>query len=108
MIKKFEDYQTSNWQDIEDALDVYQLMELLEFTYGKDKFQELHDEIYATEEDYNPDEYYEQIKWRLEELNLLEDFVSNFDQYQITQQENDPFHWRYRNKHYGDLGKNWN
>lgn len=106
MIKKFENYNLE-WKNIESSLDVYQLMELLEFTYSKDKFKELHDEINEKEEDYNPDEYYEQIKWRLEELELLDDFIENFEEYQIKQQESDPFHWRNRNKRMDDLMKGW-
>ena len=108
-LENFENFNyNKEWEEIIKHLDVYQLFELLMFKYGKDKFP---DTIESLEEegdsDYNPDHIYEIIKYELENLGLFKEFVSNYEDYLINMEENDPTHWRYRKKQQDNLGLDW-
>jgi len=114
-MKRFKDFINENnkddfkeWYEIIENFDVYQLMELLNFKYGQDKFKEVNKDLDEYEEDYNPDEFYELIQYRLEELDLFNDFLNNWKSYEIEKDENDSFHWRYRQKQQDKLLNNPN
>lgn len=102
-IKLFEDFDEYDvWENIQGAYDVYQLYELLVFKYGE-VFKDTKQQIDEYEEDYNPDHIYDVIEYELKDLKLWEDFLQNYQKYGIEKDENDPFHWRYKNKMYNDL-----
>jgi hypothetical protein len=107
-IKSFNESDSYDlWQEVESSYDVYQLVELLEYKYGK-IFKDTQESLKEHDsEDYNPDEVYEIIKYELESLNLFDDFVNNHNQYSIEKDENDPFHWRYRAKKQRGFMDNW-
>jgi hypothetical protein len=68
------------WEEITGGYDVYQLMELLNFKYGKDVFKDINKQLDEYEEDYNPDHFYEEIRYELEQANLFNDFTSNWEE----------------------------
>jgi len=107
-MKHLKTFENNNWQDIENQYDVYQLMEIIIFKYGKEKFMDLLKDINEEESDYNPDEFYEQIKFVLDKHDLLNDFIENYEEYQIEKDENDPYHWRHRQKEQEKLSKGFN
>lgn len=112
MNTKFNQFNENNssieedWIEAQQSLDVYQMMEILIFKYGRKISEDLMKEINDYDEDYNPDHFYEQIRYALEQANIFEDFVENHEQYSIEKDENDPSHWRYRKKHY-TLSDKW-
>lgn len=85
------------WGDITQCYDVGQLIELIEFKYGK-VIPESAKEFAEDEGDYNPDEIYDTIHFELTEIGKLDDFLQNYQSYSIEKDENDPFHWRHRQK----------
>lgn len=95
---KSEKEEIKIWEEIQGVYDVYQLMELLNFKYGVESFKEINKDLSEYEEDYNPDEFYELIMYRLQEIDKWQDFLENWEDYGIEKDENDPFHWRYRQK----------
>lgn len=99
-LKTFENLNGSSnlWEDVISSVDVYQLFEILLFKYGKGFLPDTEKAIDEEESDYNPDHIYEIIKYEMEDKGEFEDFITNFDKYQIEMQENDPFHWRHRKK----------
>lgn len=82
-------------------------MDILTFKYGKEIFKDVQDGIDEYEGDYNPDEFYEQIRFALEQNNIFQDFIENYEEYEIEKDENDPFHWRYRLKKQDELLGRW-
>jgi len=104
-LKLFEN-NIEPWEEIQGAYDVFQLMEILMFKW-REQFLELNTEIFEYEGDYNPTEYYEQIRYVLEQNNLFDEYLENWEQYGIEKDENDPFHWRYRKKQQDNLMKGW-
>ena len=106
-LKKYEDYRydedINSWYDIIEYLDVFQLMEVLNFKYGREHFEDVFSEIENYDEDYNPEHFYEQLLFRLDQAGLTNDFVENFGEYKIEMEENDPFHWRGKQKHQNNL-----
>ena len=96
--EEYEYEDINSWEDIIGFLDVYQLVELLNFKYGREPFKDVFPEIEACEEDYNPDQFYEQLLFALDQSELTNDFVENFGKYKIEMEENDQFHWRYKQK----------
>ena len=105
MIKKFESFDTQ-WIEIMETFDVYQLYELLVFKYGE-IFTETKRLIDENEEDYNPDHIYDDIEYELKKLNKWEDFLNNYREYSIEKDELDPFHWRNRKKELDKLMNRW-
>lgn len=105
-VKKFLESISTDWESIEEALDVYQLYELLFFKYG-DVFTDTKQAIEEEDGYYNPEHIYEIIKWELDRLKLFDDFVENFEKYQIERDEADPFHWRHRKKKQDDFISKW-
>ncbi len=113
MKTKFNKFNENNsidheeqWEEVMGTYDVYQLMEILIFKYGRKIPEDLLNEINDYDEDYNPDHFYEQIRYELEQADIFNDFVENWEKYSIEKDENDPFHWRYRNKN-NDLMSGW-
>lgn len=100
--KSFLESNNNNWMIIMETYDVYQLYELLVFKYG-DIFKETKVSIDEYEGDYNPDHIYEIIKYELESLNIYEDFINNYSDYEIEKDEADPYHWRNRMKSQNNL-----
>jgi hypothetical protein len=101
-LKQFENLQKDPWQTIQESLDVYQLYELL--VYGK-IFTDTKEAIDEYEGDYNPDEIYEIIEYELKAKNIWEDFLENYERYEIEKDEADPFHWRNRLKRQEEFEK---
>lgn len=104
-LHKFNESKNT-WGDIIEFLDVYQLYELLVFTYG-DTFPYTKESIEEEEGDYNPDHIYDIIKYELESTGRYDDFISNFDEYKDKMDESDPTHWKNRKKSFDDLTKGW-
>lgn len=105
MIKKFESFDTQ-WIEIMETFDVYQLYELLVFKYGE-IFTETKKLIDEYEEDYNPDHLYDNIEYELKKHKKWQDFLNNYQQYSIEKDEKDPFHWRNRKKEMDKLTSDW-
>ena len=104
--KQFEsEKNTWNWDDVIKYYDVYSLLGILSFTYGKSLLKDVVEDLLKEEEDYNPDEYYDIIKYILEGNDLLDDFLKNVDTYERKHAENNPSHWRYREKELDNLIK---
>ena len=108
-LKRFESFNyDKEWEEVINHLDVYQLFELLLFKYGRGKLKDTEEALKEEEDsDYNPDHIYDIIRYELEQLGLFNNFVSNYENYLIDFQENDPTHWRYRNKNRHNHGLNW-
>lgn len=108
-LKKFNensDFEYDTWEEIQGALDVYQLYELLQFKYG-DVLIDTKQAIDEEDGDYNPDHIYEIIEYELKNKDLFTDFITNWKEYQIEKEEADPYHWRNRNKSYANLLSKW-
>lgn len=101
-LKKFE---SDNFDDI--YLDVGQMLELLSFKYGKDKFKDSYEQYNEDESDFDPDYIFETIKYELEQENLYIDFIKNWKVYLNEMEENDPLHWKYRQKQNKKFTDSW-
>lgn len=100
-IKQFKVYESvdfeKKWIDVQGEFDVFQLMELIVFKYGH-ILTDSEIEISEYEDDYNPDHIFDSIRYELENLNIFNEFLTNYEQYSIEKDEADPFHWRNRKK----------
>ncbi len=100
-IKPFKVYESidfeQKWIDVQGEFDVFQLMELIVFKYGH-ILTDSEREIAEYEDYYNPTEIYDTIRYELENLNIFNEFLTNYDQYSIEKDEADPFHWRNKQK----------
>ena len=107
-LKSYNENQ-KKWDEIEESFDAFQLMELLTFKYGREPFKDFIEDIENYDEYYNPNQFYEQIVFALEQSNIYDDFIENWKDYEIKMQENDPFHWRHKQKEIDKLtkGLNW-
>lgn len=99
-LKKFE---SDTFDDI--YLDVGQMLELLTYKYGKDKFKDSFEQYDEDESDFDPDYIFETIIYELKEQKLYNDFLENWEIYLNEMEENDPLHWKYKKLH--KHGKNW-
>jgi len=100
-------FENNIWYKLIEEFDIYHLMEIITYKYGKEIFKDLLEEINNIETDYNPDEFYELIFYELERHNLLTDFINNYKKYEIEHDELDPTHWRFKNKITKKLTSNW-
>ena len=107
-LKRFNESISDPWDDIIASHDVGQLLDLIYFKYGKDSVPESSKEFDEYEGDYNPDDIYDSIRFELEESGKLDDFMQNYQAYEIEKDEADPFHWRYRKKQQDDFNRKFN
>jgi hypothetical protein len=98
--------EKNSWKEVIETYDVGQLLELLNFTYGK-ILKDSNSEFEEYEGDYNPDEIYEVIQNELISLGKFDDFLENYSDYIIKKDESDPTHWRHRKKQQDELFANW-
>ena len=94
------------WDEVQSAMDVYQLYELLIFKYGP-IFIDTKREMDDYDGDFNPDHIYEVIEMELKTKNLWEEFLQNWEIYQNEKEEADPFHWKHRKKEMDRLTQSW-
>lgn len=107
-LKRFNESISDTWNEIIASHDVGQLLDLIHFKYGKDSVPESSKEFDEYDGDYNPDDIYDSIRFELEELGKLDDFMQNYQDYVIEKEENDPFHWRHRKKQQDEFNKRFN
>jgi hypothetical protein len=106
-LKLFENFDYfDSWEEVQSALDVFQLYELLVFKYGP-IFTDTKQAIDEYEDDYNPDHIYEVIEMELKYQKNWEDFLKNWQKYQNEKEESDPYHWKNRKKMYDELVKSF-
>jgi hypothetical protein len=107
-LKRFNETLSDPWDDITSSYDVGQLLDLIHFKYGRDFLPQSSKEFDEDEGDYNPDDIYDSIRLELEESGKMDDFLQNYQAYAIERDENDPFHWRYRQKEMEKFNKSFN
>ena len=95
------------WELVKESFDVCQLLEVLIFKYGREILKNSLDDYAANEDDYNPDEIYETIQYELEQAKKYDDFLLNYEAYEIEKDEADPLHWRHRKKIQDKLGESF-
>ena len=88
---------SNKWNEIIDSHDMYQLLELVRFTYGE-IFPLTMEEMQEYDGGYNPDHIYETLEMELIQTEKMDDFCANYDEYIIRKEESDPYHWRHRDK----------
>ncbi len=73
-----------------DHTDMPHLVDVCWFKYGIDPFKQWQDQ-----DKYNSEDW-EDLQYDLEQIGKFEDFVQNFETYEIEKDSADPFHWRHR------------
>lgn len=91
------------FEELCDNNDMPRIIDVGMFKYGPDMFKEFHQDS----EKYNSEDW-DDVKYILQKHDKFEDFVRNFEKYEIEMDEKDPNHWRNRKKAIDDLTKNFN